>query len=69
MNVFIKCVLCLTITTDNNSVTPLISEGGNVLRKIVHLGGMVRDVLTVYKTHLFSTLLRYPTVSTSPPTK
>ena len=66
VNVFIKRVLRLTITTDNNNVAPLISQGGNVSRKIVHLGGMVRDVLTVI---LFSSLLRYQTVPASPPTK
>ena len=60
VNIFIKRVLCLITTTDNNDVTPLISQGGNVLRKIVHLGGMVRDVLTVrkiYSTHLSGTQL------------
>ncbi len=62
----IKRVLCLTITTDNNNVAPLISQGGNVSRKIVHLGGMVRYVLTVI---LFNSPLRYPTVPASPPTK
>ncbi len=46
VNIFIKRVLCLTTTTDNN-IAPLISQGGNVLRKIVHLGSMVRYVLTV----------------------
>ncbi|XP_064391481.1 uncharacterized protein LOC135339333 isoform X2 [Halichondria panicea] len=30
-----------TRVTDNNNVAPLISQGRNVLRKIVHLGGMV----------------------------
>ncbi|XP_064390944.1 uncharacterized protein LOC135338765 isoform X4 [Halichondria panicea] len=30
-----------TTVTDNNNVAPLISQGGNVLRKIVHLGDMV----------------------------
>ena len=44
---FFKRILRLAITTDNNNVAPLISQGGNVLRKIVHLGGMVRYVLTV----------------------
>ena len=59
MNVF-KKYLRLAITTDNNNVAPLISQGGNVSRKIVHLGGMVRDVLTVrhtYSAHLSGTKL------------
>ena len=46
-------------TTDSN-VIPLISQGGNVLKKIVHLGGMVRNVLTVrhtYSAHLSGTKL------------
>ena len=55
-------VLYLKITTDNNNVAPLISQGGNVLRKIVHLGGMVRyiyvvTVKTVYSAHLLGTQL------------
>ena len=57
---FFKRILRLTITTDNNDVTPLISQGGNVSRKIVHLGSMVRDVLTVrhtYSAHLTGTKL------------
>ncbi len=59
VNIFIKRVLCLITTTDNN-ITPLISQGGNVSRKIVHLGGMVRDQLTVrhtYSAHLSGTQL------------
>ena len=63
-------VLRLTITTgNNNNVTPLISQGENVLRKVVNLGDIhvVRDVLTVRNT--YDSPLRYPTVPTSPPTK
>ncbi len=67
VNVSIKCILCLKFTTGNNNVTPLISQGENVLRKIVNLGGTVRDVLTVRNT--YESPLRYPTVPTSPPTK
>ncbi len=70
VNVFIKInvVLCLTtITGNNNDVTLLISQRGNVLRKTVHLSGMVRDVLTVRNT--YDSPLRYPTVPTSPSTK
>ena len=64
----LKRVLCLAITTGNNiNVTPLISQGENVLRKIVNLCGMVREVLTVRNT--YESPLRYPTVPTSPPTK
>ncbi len=48
---FFKRILRLAITTDNNNVAPHISQGENVLRKIVHLGGMVRDVLTVRHTY------------------
>ena len=66
---FFKRILRLAITTDNNNVAPLISQGGNVSSKIVHLGGMVRDVLTVRHMHLFNVPLRYPTVPTSSPTK
>ena len=57
---FFKRILRLAITTDNNNVAPRISQGRNVLRKIVHLGGMVRDVLTVrhtYSAHLSGTQL------------
>ena len=57
---FFKRILRLEITTDNNDVAPLISQGRNVLRKIIHLGDMVRDVLTVrdtYSAHLSGTQL------------
>ena len=43
--------------TTGSNVIPLIS---NVLKKIVHLGGMVRNVLTVrhtYSAHLSGTKL------------
>ncbi len=67
VNISIKRVLCLTITTgNNNDVTPLISQGEDVSMKIVNLGGMVRDLLTV--RHTYESPLRYPTVPTSPPT-